>query len=165
MSGSPAPDAGDGGPDGMAGIGLERNLPWLYAGRSLRSLTTSFLGVITPLYLAKIGYSGAAAGMVFTFSSAIVAILVIAVGVVGDRSGRRPVLVTLGLLGAVGAAALALSPAPAVVTIGCGLSGVGRGAEPAREARGGPSFPPSNRCWQPPRPTVGALPYSRPSAS
>lgn len=141
MSGSPTRDAGDRGPEGMAGICLERNLPWLYAGRSLRSLATSFLGVIAPLYLAKIGYSGSAVGVVFTLGSVIVAILVIAVGVAGDRIGRRPVLVSLGLLGTVGAAALALSPSLAVVTIGCGLSGVGRGGGVGSGGAWGPFFP------------------------
>lgn len=120
---------------------LGRNLPWLYAGRGLRSLSTAFLGVIAPLYLAQLGYSSTAVGVVFTVSSAIVALLVLAVGVAGDRIGRRRVLIGLGLLGAAGGVLLTVNSTPALITIGCGLAAVGRGGGVGGGGGWGPFFP------------------------
>jgi MFS family permease len=120
---------------------LARNLIWLYAGRLLRSFSTSFLGVIFPLYLAQTGYSSAEVGMVLTFSSTVIAALVVAVGVAGDRVGRRLVLVSLGLIGAAGGGVLAVSPGPALVTVAGGLAGIGRGGGVGGGGGWGPFFP------------------------
>lgn len=123
------------------GAGLARNLPWLYAGRALRSFGTSFLGVIFPLYLAQAGYSSAGVGVVVTLGSVIIAALVVTVGVAGDRVGRRRVLVGLGLLGAVGGAVLTVSSAPALVAVAGGLAGIGRGGGVGGGGGWGPFFP------------------------
>lgn len=120
---------------------LARNLPWLYAGRVLRSFSTSFLGVIFPLYLAQAGYSSVGVGTVLTLGSLIIAVLVVGVGLVGDRIGRRLVLVSLGLLGAAGGALLAMSAAPVLVTVASGLAGIGRGGGVGGGGAWGPFFP------------------------
>lgn len=124
-----------------AAAGLARNLTWLYAGRVLRSFSTSFLGVIFPLYLAQTGYSSAGVGTVLALGSVIIAVLVVAVGLVGDRIGRRRVLVGLGLVGAVGGGMLAVSAAPALVTVAGGLAGIGRGGGAGGGGAWGPFFP------------------------
>lgn len=124
-----------------AGARLARNLPWLYAGRVLRSFSTSFLGVVFPLYLAQAGYSSVGVGAVLTLGSVIIAVTVVGVGLAGDRIGRRRVLVGLGLLGAVGGAVLAMSAAPVLVTVASGLAGIGRGGGVGGGGAWGPFFP------------------------
>ncbi len=135
---APAPDetASPSSGDGAAG-----NLPWLYAGRALRSFTTAFLTVVFPLYLVQQGQSAATIGIVLTLGSILGAGLVAGVGVVGDRMGRRPVLVGVGLLGAAGALGLAVSGNLAVVIVASGLGGIGRGGGAGSGGAFGPFFP------------------------
>lgn len=117
------------------------NLPWLYAGRALRSFSTAFLSVIFPLYLASRHESATTVGLVLTIGSLVGAGLVAGVGLTGDRYGRRPVLMAVGLLGVVGSAALALSTNLAVVIVASGLGGVGRGGGAGSGGAFGPFFP------------------------
>ena len=117
------------------------NLPWLYAGRAVRSFTTAFLTVIFPLYLAYNYHSSTVIGVVLTLGSVLGGILVAAVGVVGDRVGRRPVLIALGILGAAGALALSFSATAAVVVLAYGLGGIGRGGGAGSGGVYGPFFP------------------------
>jgi MFS family permease len=117
------------------------NLRWLYLGRALRSFATAFLSVVFPLYLAQRHESAATVGTVLTIGSVVGAGLVSAVGLLGDRLGRRPVLIAVGLLGAAGAAALAVSTNLAVVIVASGLGGVGRGGGAGSGGAFGPFFP------------------------
>lgn len=120
---------------------MAANLRWLYAGRIIRSFATAFLTVVFPLYLAQQHDSSTTVGLVLTLGSVLGAALVAAVGVFGDRVGRRPVLVAVGLLGTVGAAALAVSPNLAVVVVASGLGGIGRGGGAGSGGAFGPFFP------------------------
>lgn len=117
------------------------NLRWLYAGRALRSFATAFLSVVFPLYLAARHESATTVGLVLTLGSVIGAGLVTAVGLVGDRVGRRPVLVAVGLLAVAGSAALAVSGSLAVVIVASGLGGVGRGGGAGSGGAFGPFMP------------------------
>ena len=117
------------------------NLPWLYAGRATRSFATAFLSVAFPLYLANLHESGTAVGTVLTLGSLIGAGMITAVGVLGDRIGRRPVLIGVGLLGTAGALALAGSTNLAVVVVASGLGGIGRGGGAGSGGAFGPFFP------------------------
>ncbi len=119
----------------------EGNLPWLYAGRALRSFSTAFLTVVFPLYLADRGASATTVGLVLTLGSVISAGMMAVVGILGDRIGRRPMLVGLGLAGAVGALALAGVGNLAVVVLASGLGGVGRGGGAGSGGAWGPFFP------------------------
>lgn len=119
----------------------EGNLPWLYAGRTLRSFSTAFLTVVFPLYLADRGASATTVGLVLTLGSVISAAMMAAVGVLGDRIGRRPMLIGLGLAGAVGALALAGIGNLAVVVLASGLGGIGRGGGAGSGGAWGPFFP------------------------
>lgn len=107
----------------------------------MRSFSTAFLSVVFPLYLAQRHESAATVGMVLTVGSVVGAGLVLAVGLAADRIGRRPVLVAVGLLGAAGAAALAVSTNLAVVIVASGLGGVGRGGGAGSGGAFGPFFP------------------------
>jgi MFS family permease len=118
-----------------------RNLTWLYIGRSLRSLSTSFLTVIFPLYLVAQGYRAAQLGWVLALSTVVSLALVAAVGLVADHAGRKPVLMGLSLLSAVGAALMAVNPATWAVVIASGLGGVGRGGGAGSGGAWGPVFP------------------------
>ena len=124
-----------------ASAGSEGNLVWLYAGRALRSCSTAFLGIVFPLYLAARGESSTAVGVVLTASAAVSALLILAVGLVGDRFGRRRVLIALGLLGAAGGVVLALFSNPVLLVLASGLAGVGRGGGAGGGGAFGPFFP------------------------
>jgi len=123
------------------GLPSQSNLPWLYAGRAVRSFATAFLTVIFPLYLASQHDPATTIGAVLTLGSLLGACLVAAVGVAGDRVGRRPVLIAIGLLGALGALALAASTNVAVVAVASGLGGIGRGGGAGSGGAFGPFFP------------------------
>ncbi len=120
---------------------MTKNLPWLYLGRGLRSFATAFLTVIFPLYLAQRHESSAEIGVIITLGSVLGAGLVASVGIVGDRFGRRPVLIAVGLLGTIGALALAGSTNVVVVVLASGLGGIGRGGGAGSGGAFGPFFP------------------------
>lgn len=76
---------------------MGRNLPWVYTNRALRSLSTAFLTVVFPLYLAVSGYSAAKIGLVLSLSGIVSVVLLATVGVLAD-SGRKRSLIGLGCL-------------------------------------------------------------------
>ena len=118
------------------------NLRWLYAGRALRSLSTAFLTVVFPLYLAQSGYSASRIGIVLSLSAALNIGLVAAVGLLADRYGRRTVLIGLSSLSAAAGIALALTPvALPVLVLTSGLGGVGRGGGAGSGGGWGPVLP------------------------
>jgi len=119
----------------------QANLPWIYAGRALRSFATAFLTVIFPLYLAEQHYSATTVGAILTAGSVVGAGLVAAVGVSSDRIGRRPVLLAVGVLGVLGALGLAASTDLVVVVVASGLGGIGRGGGAGSGGAFGPYFP------------------------
>ncbi|MGH9044625.1 MAG: MFS transporter [Acidimicrobiales bacterium] len=118
-----------------------RNRRWIYAGRAVRSFSTAFLTVVFPLYLASSGYSGTRIGLVLTVGGFISAGVVLAVGLGGDRLGRRTMLVLVSALGVLGAAALVVSANLGVVMVANGLCGVGRGGGAGSGGAFGPLFP------------------------
>ena len=107
----------------------------------MRSFATAFLTVVFPLYLAQQHDSSAQVGVILTAGSLVGAALVAVVGVVSDRIGRRPVLVGVALLGALGALALAASSDFVVVVVASGLGGIGRGGGAGSGGAFGPFFP------------------------
>jgi MFS family permease len=111
------------------------NLRWILIGRGLRSFGTAFLTVVFPLYLAQQGFRSAGIGAILTLGGIASGGLVLAVGLLGDRFGRRL------MLGTVGALLLAVTGNPAVVTLASGLGGVGRGGGAGSGGAWGPVFP------------------------
>jgi MFS family permease len=120
----------------------DQNLRWLYAGRALRSLSTAFLTVVFPLYLAQSGYSASKIGVVLSLSAALNIALVAAVGLLADRYGRRMVLIGLSTLSALAGITLALtSAALPLLVVASGLGGVGRGGGAGSGGGWGPVLP------------------------
>lgn len=107
----------------------------------MRSFATAFLTVVFPLYLAQQHDSSTQVGAILTIGSLVGAVLVAAVGVVGDRIGRRVVLIAVGILGALGALSLAASTDVVVVVLASGLGGIGRGGGAGSGGAFGPFFP------------------------
>lgn len=126
--------------DGRSAV-ARANRGWLYAGRALRSFSTAFLTVVFPLYLAAEGYTSAQIGLVLTAGGFMSAVLVLGVGLGGDRLGRRWMLIGVAALGAVGAAAMAVSSSLVVVLLASGLAGVGRGGGAGSGGSWGAVFP------------------------
>jgi MFS family permease len=122
-------------------VRTERNVFWLYWGRGLRSLSTAFLTVAFPLYLVAEHYSASQLGAVLAASTVVSLVLVAAVGVLADRLGRKPVLIGLGALAALGSALMAVAPATWAVVLASGLGGVGRGGGAGSGGSWGPVFP------------------------
>ncbi|MHB8293216.1 MAG: MFS transporter [Acidimicrobiales bacterium] len=131
----------DTGVAGPGGASRSENLRWLYVGRALRSFTTAFLTVVFPLYLAQAGYGSVTIGAMLTGSVVTTAALVVGVGLLADRIGPRPVLVSLGLVGAVGAGVVAMTTNPVALMLASGLGGVGRGGGAGSGGAFGPFFP------------------------
>jgi MFS family permease len=118
-----------------------KNLVWLLWTRGFRSFATAFLTVIFPLYLARLGYSAATIGFILAVSGFVTVVLVAWVGYVGDRWGRKPILVGLGLLAAIGGLGLTWSGAVWVAILASGLGGIGRGGGAGSGGSWGPVFP------------------------
>src|SRR5262245_51724177 len=81
----------------------------LYGSAFLRALATGMMGVLLGIHLAKIGFDGAAIGLVISagLTGAALAALLATFG--ADRAGRRRSLILLALVGAVGTAVFAAS--------------------------------------------------------
>lgn len=121
---------------------MEHNLRWLYAGRSLRSISTAFLTVVFPLYLAQSSYSATQIGLILSLSAVSNIVLVALVGLIADGFGRRRTLIALALLSAFGALALYLFPDTFAMLVICsGFGGVGRGGGAGSGGNWGPVMP------------------------
>ncbi len=120
---------------------MRSNLTWLYAGRALRSFSTAFLTIAFPLYLASEGYRSSTIGAVLTAGGVLTTVLVTAVGLGGDRFGRRRMLIGLAALGALGGAVMASTSNVVAVAVASGLGGVGRGGGAGSGGAWGPIFP------------------------
>jgi len=120
---------------------MSQNLKWLYWGRGLRSFATAFLTVAFPLYLAVSGYNAAELGLVLGVAGGVTLLLVASVGIIGDRYGRRRVIMGLAAMGAIGGFVLTRSVAFWPVVLASGLGGVGKGGGAGSGGSWGPVFP------------------------
>jgi len=110
----------------MTGLG-DRRL--LFAAAFMRALGTGMIGVILGIYLARLGLDPAHIGVVIGAGLSGAALATLVATLAGDRLGRRRFLITLSLLGAVGAVAAA--GASSALAIGAAafvgmLNGMGR---------------------------------------
>lgn len=120
---------------------LTRDIALLLGGRSLRSVSQGFLTVLVPVYLARSGYSAARLGVVFTTGAGGSIVLTAIVGLAGDRVGRKPLLVLLGLFSAIAAGAFALTSSFSILLIAAALGTIGRGGGAGSSGAFGPYYP------------------------
>src|SRR5947208_4428453 len=98
-------------------VPLSRDLLLINAAAFLRSFTFGLTGVVLGIYLFRTGLSSFNIGMVVAAGLVGSALATIGVTAKADRAGRRRTLVVLSLLGAIGALALALTPAVPVLLV------------------------------------------------
>ncbi len=87
-----------------------RDIFLIYSAAFLRSLGIGLVGVLLGIYLYRSGFSSTAIGLVIAAGLAGAAVATTVVSLRGDRIGRRRMLITLALLGAVGGLGLAFAP-------------------------------------------------------
>lgn len=120
---------------------LNRDLGLLFTGRGLRSLVQSFLVIIVPLYLARLGFDAIHIGLLFTASAIVSALLTASVGVLADRFGRKLLLVLIPLLMVAGSIFFALSSNFIVLLLAAALGTIGRGGGAGSGGVWGPYIP------------------------
>ena len=105
----------------------------VYAASFLRALGTGMLGVVLGVYLARLGFSAAAIGVVVSAGLAGSACAALVATLRGDRIGRRRLLVILAIVGAAGGVVFtaAAGAVPGVTTVAAlaflaMLNGMGR---------------------------------------
>ncbi|MDA8345503.1 MAG: MFS transporter [Thermaerobacter sp.] len=99
----------EGGTTADQSIPRRREYLFLLASRVVRSFAMSIVTVVLPLLVAERGLRPTAAGLVFTFASIGGAVILLSAGFLGDRYGRRPVL-------------LAIAALAGIATVGFGLA-------------------------------------------
>ena len=100
----------------------------------LRSLVVGITGVLLAIYLASLGWSVRAAGVLVTTGLAGAAVATLLTSLLADRAGRRGSLVVLALLTAGGSATLAVTQHHSLLLLGAFLgmvNGLGRDRGPA----------------------------------
>jgi MFS family permease len=101
----------------------------LYAAAFVRALATGMTGVIAGLYLARLGFSPTASGLVIGGGLAGMTLATLVATLRADRVGRKRFLIGLSLLGAAGGAVVALGSHAAVIAVAAVIgmmNGMGR---------------------------------------
>ncbi len=112
----------------------------LVAVRGLRSFSQGYLNIIAPLYLLSIGLSVVGLGLLFTASFVTGAVLLVPVGKLADKYGRKPFLIAFSVLIALwGSLYLVTTWIPLLFLISA-IAGIGRGGS-AGGSQAGPFAP------------------------
>ncbi|MCY0878838.1 MAG: MFS transporter [Firmicutes bacterium] len=114
----------------------------LQTARTIRSIGQGIAVVDLTLYLRALGWSAPAIGGVLTGAALAGSALMLAVGYLSDRRGRKPFLAAYECVTAVSALGLALTHNPWILTLAIVLTGFGRGQNGAA----GP-FTPAEQAW------------------
>ncbi|HVI79972.1 MAG TPA: MFS transporter [Candidatus Acidoferrum sp.] len=96
---------------------MSRDLFIINTTAFLRSFTFGLTGVVLGIYLFRVGLSSSSIGVVVAAGLLGSALATIGVTTKADSAGRRRTLVVLSLLGAIGALALAFTPALPVLLV------------------------------------------------
>jgi MFS family permease len=107
---------------------ITRDMGLLLGARTCMSASRAFAGIVVPIYLALIGYSGFMLGVLFTIVALASALLASAVGLLSDRFGRKIFIIIIPWFAAVAAIVFAFSQAAALIFIFSALGSFGRGA-------------------------------------
>jgi MFS family permease len=107
---------------------ITRDMGLLLGARTCMSAARAFAGIVVPIYLALIGYSGFALGVLFTVVALTSALLGSCIGLLSDRFGRKVFIVIIPWFAAAAAVVFAFSRAAALIFIFAALGSFGRGA-------------------------------------
>ncbi len=94
---------------------MNRDVELLIAARICMSSGRALAGVVVPIYLAKIGFSGGMLGVLFAVTGIVSAVLTGAVAFLSDRFGRKSFIISLPLVAAGSAVVFALTRNTALV--------------------------------------------------
>jgi MFS family permease len=120
---------------------LTCDLFFLFGARAIRSIALGYLGIVLPLYLAELGYKAAAMGLLFGISALAGAIMAALVGFLADRAGRKPFLVIISLMMAIGSPMFALTNNFAAMIAAAALGTIGFAGAPGLGGGWGPYYP------------------------
>ncbi len=128
-------------PGGLLGFDwLNRDLFWLFVLRVLRSFAQGFLGIITPLYIAMLGYDAIHLGILFAVAAVVSAMISGAIGILADRFGRKTFLILISLMMGAGGVMFALTRSFVLIVLAGALGSIGRGGA-LGGAAWGPFYP------------------------
>lgn len=116
------------------------NIPWLFATRAMRSFSQANLVVVVPLYVAAAGYSTIQVGLLLSIAMIGSTGMTLMVGVLSDRIGRKPVLIAIAAMGAIGAVVYALTTQFWVLALMSALASI-RGGGAGSGGGFGPFYP------------------------
>ncbi len=109
--------------------------------RGLRSFSQGYLNIITPLYLLSIGLSAAGLGLLLTASFIVGAVLLVPVGALADRYGRKQFLIAFCTLTILWGTTYLITKWLPVLFIISALAGIGRGGGSFAGSQAGPFAP------------------------
>ncbi|WAH37122.1 MFS transporter [Alicyclobacillus dauci] len=121
---------------------VDRTVLHLQIARTLRSVSQGIAIVDMALYLKDLHWSAAAIGGVFSTAGIVGALLILLVGVMSDKLGRKPFLLVYESLTVIAALLLTMTTNPVALTVIIVLTGFGRGQNGAA----GP-FTPAEQAW------------------
>lgn len=120
---------------------MNRDVTLLFAGRAIRSLVQSYLAILVPIYVAKIGFDALHVGYLFTASAVASVALAATVGFLSDSFGRRNLLIVISLMSAAAGVLLATATGFAMLALAAALGTVGRTGPAGSGGSVGPYFP------------------------
>jgi len=106
---------------------VDRNLGIVLSARFAMSSARATASVVTALYLTAEGFSAFELGVLFLCVTLVSAAMATAIGMLSDRVGRKPFLVTVPLLTSIAAVAFSVSSVPAALFAFAALGSFGRG--------------------------------------
>lgn len=124
----------------LASVLSDRSLRFLCIGRAIRSFGQSYLIVIVPLFLLARGAQPAQVGVLVMFWALGSALLGTIAGFIGDRYGRKNVLLAFGVFSFAGALVFSAEPPLWALAIAGALGTIGRGGGPASGGAFGPFY-------------------------
>jgi len=129
------------GPSLAIAIERKREYLLLLVSRAARSFGMAIISIVLPLIVAHRGYGAGAAGLIFTAASAGAAVLLFLAGFIGDRVGRRPVLVALATLAAITTVGFGLASSYTLLVAFAFLGALARGGGAGSGGAWGPFAP------------------------
>ncbi|HEU5345073.1 MAG TPA: MFS transporter [Ktedonobacterales bacterium] len=107
---------------------MTRDVSLVILARLFMSGARALAGIVTPIYLALIGFSALKLGWLFVAVAITSAIFTSAVGLLSDRIGRKPFLIALPLFAAIAAIVFAITRSVPLLFAFAALGSFGRGA-------------------------------------